>query len=245
MVATCVNGLNKCECDAIYFLPVITRVTPQVQHCVPNQWQLDCFFQQLTTKKSSNLRILTLCEGDSPVTGGFPSQRAGNAESSSTTWCHHIHAIFYSFQLSSMGVFTVALSSAARRHLTHTCPTTAPRNPQRSPPKMPSNLMVGIAKFYQYICYHVMFPGRKDILYTDGLVQDSNISSVFAMEIPQSRTKPSIWCGLFLSEDIGYSCVSLFNDTEWEVTDVIAHLSLSFEEFITPALKKSQIGGLM
>ena len=90
-----------------------------------------------------------------------------------------------------------------------------------------------------------MFPGRKDILYTDGLVQDSNISSVFAMEIPKSRTKPSIWCGLFLSEDIGYSCVSLFNDTEWEVTDVISHLSLSFEEFITPALKKSQIGGLM
>ena len=31
-------------------------------------------------KKASELRFTGLCEGNQPVTGGFPSQRASNAE---------------------------------------------------------------------------------------------------------------------------------------------------------------------
>ena len=31
-------------------------------------------------KKNLKLRVTGLCDGNPPVTGGFPSQRAGNAE---------------------------------------------------------------------------------------------------------------------------------------------------------------------
>ena len=33
-----------------------------------------------SAKKTSKLRVTGLCEGNSPVTGEFPSQRASNAE---------------------------------------------------------------------------------------------------------------------------------------------------------------------
>ena len=38
------------------------------------------------SKKISNLRVTGLCEGNSPVTGGFPSQRVSNAENVSIWW---------------------------------------------------------------------------------------------------------------------------------------------------------------
>ena len=41
------------------------------------------------SKKTSKLRATGLCEGNSPVTGEFPSQRASNAENVSVWWCHH------------------------------------------------------------------------------------------------------------------------------------------------------------
>ena len=34
-------------------------------------------------------QLLALCEGNPPVTGGFPSQRANNLHSISVLWCHH------------------------------------------------------------------------------------------------------------------------------------------------------------
>ena len=40
-------------------------------------------------KKPSKLRITGLCEGNSPVTGEFPAQRASNAENDSIWWRHH------------------------------------------------------------------------------------------------------------------------------------------------------------
>ena len=36
-----------------------------------------------------NIRVTGLCEGNSPVTGEFPAQRAGNAEHISILWRHH------------------------------------------------------------------------------------------------------------------------------------------------------------
>ena len=39
--------------------------------------------------KTSKLRVTGLCEGNSPVTGEFPSQRASNAENLSIWWRHH------------------------------------------------------------------------------------------------------------------------------------------------------------
>ena len=41
------------------------------------------------SKKTSKLRVIGLCEGNSPVTGEFPAQRASNAENISIWWRHH------------------------------------------------------------------------------------------------------------------------------------------------------------
>ena len=41
-------------------------------------------------KKTSKPRVTGLCEGNSPVTGEFPSQRASNAETVPIWWRHHV-----------------------------------------------------------------------------------------------------------------------------------------------------------
>ena len=41
-------------------------------------------------KKTSKLRVIGRCEGNSPVTGEFSAQRASNAENVSIWWCHHV-----------------------------------------------------------------------------------------------------------------------------------------------------------
>ena len=55
---------------------------------VLNHRRLDCLHNRLfrrRSKKTSKVRVTGLCEGNSPVVGGFPSQRAGNAEK-----CFHL-----------------------------------------------------------------------------------------------------------------------------------------------------------
>ena len=47
------------------------------------------FFRR-RSKKTSKLRVPGLCEGNSPVTSEFPTQRASNAENVSIWWRHHI-----------------------------------------------------------------------------------------------------------------------------------------------------------
>ena len=64
---------------------------------VSNHRRLDYLHNRLfrhRSKKTSKLRVTGLCEGNSPVTGEFPSQRVGNAENVSIWWCHHGHPIF-------------------------------------------------------------------------------------------------------------------------------------------------------
>ena len=41
-------------------------------------------------KKTSKLHVTGICEGNSPVTGKFPAQRASNAENVSIWWRHHV-----------------------------------------------------------------------------------------------------------------------------------------------------------
>ena len=43
--------------------------------------------------KKSKLRVTGLCEGNSPVTGEFPAQRASNTENASISWRHHGYLI--------------------------------------------------------------------------------------------------------------------------------------------------------
>ena len=44
--------------------------------------------------KTSKLRDIGLCAGNSPVTGEFPAQKASDAENASIWWRHHVLAIF-------------------------------------------------------------------------------------------------------------------------------------------------------
>ena len=41
-------------------------------------------------RKHQKLRVTGLCEGNSPVTGEFPAQRASDAENVSIGWRHHV-----------------------------------------------------------------------------------------------------------------------------------------------------------
>ena len=41
-------------------------------------------------RKHQKLCVTGLCEGNSPVTGEFPTQRASNMENVSILWCHHV-----------------------------------------------------------------------------------------------------------------------------------------------------------
>ena len=72
------------------------RMTLQWRHNGPdgvsNHQPYDCLLNRLfrrTSKKTSKLRVIGLCEGNSPVTGEFPAQRASNAENYSIWWRHH------------------------------------------------------------------------------------------------------------------------------------------------------------
>ena len=46
-------------------------------------------YSRRKSKKKSKLSVTALCEGNLPVTGEFPAQRASNVESVSIWWHHH------------------------------------------------------------------------------------------------------------------------------------------------------------
>ena len=59
---------------------------------VSNQRRLGCLLNRLFRRRSNKIakpRVTGLCEGNSPVTGEFPSQRASNPENVSIWWRHH------------------------------------------------------------------------------------------------------------------------------------------------------------
>ena len=66
---------------------VIFRVDGVSNH-QPHDGLLSRLFRH-RSKKTSKLRVTGLCEGNSPVTSEFPSQRASNAENGSIWWRHH------------------------------------------------------------------------------------------------------------------------------------------------------------
>ena len=51
-------------------------------------------YSRLRSKKISKLSVTGFWEGNSPVIGEFPAQRAGNAENVSIRWRHHVHNLF-------------------------------------------------------------------------------------------------------------------------------------------------------
>ena len=64
---------------------------------VPNHQPHDCLlnrFFRRRSKKTSKLRVIGLCAGNSSVTGEFPAQMASNAENVSIWWRHHYDSPF-------------------------------------------------------------------------------------------------------------------------------------------------------
>ena len=62
---------------------------------VANYQPHDCLLNHLfrrRSKKTSNLRVTGLCEGNSPGTGEFPTQMASNAENVSIWWRLHVYS---------------------------------------------------------------------------------------------------------------------------------------------------------
>ena len=60
-----------------------------VSNHLPNDCLLNRVFRH-RSKKTSKLRVTGLCEGNSPGTGEFPAQMAGNAENVSIWWRHRV-----------------------------------------------------------------------------------------------------------------------------------------------------------
>ena len=70
---------------------------------VSNHQPHDCLLNRLFrrgSKKTWKLRVTGLCEGNSPVTGEFPAQRASNVENVSIWWRHHVSkkCLFYLYE---------------------------------------------------------------------------------------------------------------------------------------------------
>ena len=60
--------------------------------CVSNHQPHDCLLNRLfriRSKKTSKLHVIGLCVWNSPATGEFPAQMAGNAENVFMWWRHH------------------------------------------------------------------------------------------------------------------------------------------------------------
>ena len=61
-------------------------------YCVSNQQPHDCLLNCLfrrRSKKTSKLRVTSLCARNSPVTGVFLAQKGSNAKNVSIRWRHH------------------------------------------------------------------------------------------------------------------------------------------------------------
>ena len=94
--------MNVCTCR----LSHISQIKLQWRHnehgWVSNHRRIDYllnrWFRQ-RSKKISKLRVTGLCEGNSPVTGEFPTQGASNAENVSIWWHHPKKTVSYPFHL--------------------------------------------------------------------------------------------------------------------------------------------------
>ena len=88
-------------CTAVHCQPKTQNSKPKksLKRChnehdrVSNHQRLDWLLSLLCSRRSrktSKLRVTGLCEGNPPVTGGFPYQRASDAGSGSIWWRYHV-----------------------------------------------------------------------------------------------------------------------------------------------------------
>ena len=90
------SGVTSLPLRKSYNCPSGSKVTLSRHHNeqdgISNHQCLDCLLNCLfrpRSKKTSKLCFTGLCEGNSPVTNEFPSQRASNVENIPIWWCHH------------------------------------------------------------------------------------------------------------------------------------------------------------
>ena len=118
---------------SLFSVPKIWRANSMLQwrhneHSgASNHQPHDCLLNLLfrhTSKKTSKPRVTGLCEGNSPVTGEFPTQSASNAGNASI--CKHIHTYISN---------NTALESRAQTCTKHTehCPCSTPHLVARRP----------------------------------------------------------------------------------------------------------------
>ena len=91
IIKDCVFNVGKC-CWCLTTLPVTLQWRCNERDGVSNHRRLKCLLNRLfrrRSKKTSKLRVTGLCDGNSPVTGEFPTQRASNAANVSIWWRHH------------------------------------------------------------------------------------------------------------------------------------------------------------
>ena len=74
-----------CDSDVIWVLG---------HHKLTTRQFVEQFIQAYNIDNQSSSSLLVLCEGNPPVTGGFPSQRASNMVNVSMSWRHYANAFF-------------------------------------------------------------------------------------------------------------------------------------------------------
>ena len=77
---------------ALRSTPMTLRWRHNALDVVSNHQPRDCLLSRLFRRrpnKTSKLRVTGLCEGNSPVNGEFPAQRASYPENVSIWWRHH------------------------------------------------------------------------------------------------------------------------------------------------------------
>ena len=100
--ASCVRNCNyqytyiseqETECKPLSIANIRAQIITVIMGMmVSNHQPKDCLLNHLfrgRSKKTSKLRVTGLCEGNSPMTSEFPTQRASNMENVSIWWCHH------------------------------------------------------------------------------------------------------------------------------------------------------------
>ena len=136
-----------------------------------------CLFRH-RSKKTSKLHVTGLCEGNPPVTGGFPSQRASNVENVSIWWRYHVlRAYTRSVKpiSSKWQHFCCSAGWNLRTMLTWSGPWL----------NIDKDNLSGYTEFLLERFHHMK-------VYVDGLVQERRNSSALAMELRLSCTKPSM-----------------------------------------------------
>ena len=104
---TCVTRIQRGRLERVHYSDVIMSTMASQITGVSSVCSCVC---SGVDKKTSKLRVTGLCEGNPPVTDGFPSQRASNTGNVFIWWRHHVTQEFHiaNQRRSKFGSFVVS-----------------------------------------------------------------------------------------------------------------------------------------